>query len=332
MSDPFPGLAPATARQRDVAVRGDEQGTRGDREASFGQDRVAHVRRIALDHGLRPVSGRAHRAEAAFPHGHPQAAAADDQDRGTRGQALGEHARGGLGGGHDVLRGGGDAEAGQQLGDGGGCPVGVVRHVGQPQARRVGLAERLGRSGDRGAAQVDRSVQVEQRDIVGGIEGLGTAAQRPRAARHRCAVRPVLLGAQGGADRPQGFGVVRGVGSHRGGEGQVLGCGGVMPGPGQGQPEAEVRVVVRRARLHDHPEVVGRLRVPASVELGPGQGLPHAARGGFGCRGELQHLSRCRGAAAAEKFHATPVPGVHISFRNGLAREVLFRTGITARS
>ena len=100
----------------------------------------------------------------------------------------------------------------------------------------------------------------------------------------------------------------------------------------QGQPEAEVRVVVGRARLHDHPEIVGRLRVPARVELGPGQGLPHAAGGGLGRRSALEHLGRGGRAAAAEKFHATPIPGVHIFLRKGLAREVFLRTGITARA
>ena len=92
---------------------------------------------------------------------------------------------GGLGGRYHVLRRGGDAEAGQQLGDGGRGAEGVVRHVGQPHARRRGLAERLGRSGDRGAAQVDGPVQVEQRDVVGGVEGLGAAPERWWGARHR---------------------------------------------------------------------------------------------------------------------------------------------------
>ena len=100
-------------------------------------------------------------------------------------EALGEHARGGLGGCDHVLRRGGDAEAGQQLGDGGRGAEGVVGHVGQPHARRRGLAERLGRSGDRGAAQVDGPVQVEQRDVVGGVEGLGAAPRRGWGARHR---------------------------------------------------------------------------------------------------------------------------------------------------
>src|SRR2546422_2419600 len=36
----------------------------------------------------------------------------------------------------------------------------------------------------------------------------------------------------------------------------VLGRGRVVPAPGQGEAEPEVRVVVRRARLDDHPEVV----------------------------------------------------------------------------
>ena len=48
--------------------------------------------------------------------------------------------------------------------------------------------------------------------------------------------------------------------------------------------------------------------------------------------GQPGHLRRGRGAATAEKLHATLVPGVHISFRKGLAREAFLRTGITARA
>ena len=69
--------------------------------------------RMALrERGLRPVSTAIERPQATFPKRHPQPAAADHQDGCARGQAVGEHARGGLGGGHHVLRAGRYAEAG----------------------------------------------------------------------------------------------------------------------------------------------------------------------------------------------------------------------------
>ena len=63
--------------------------------------------------------------------------------------------------------------------------------------------------------------------------------------------------------------------------------------PGQRQAEAEVRVVVGRARLDDGAEVVRRGRVPAGVELGAGERLADAARGRLGI------AARCRTCAAA---------------------------------
>jgi hypothetical protein len=44
--------------------------------------------------------------------------------------------------------------------------------------------QRLGRATDRGTGQVDGPVQVEQGDIVDGIEGFGAAAGSVRAVRH----------------------------------------------------------------------------------------------------------------------------------------------------
>ena len=123
------------------------------------------------------------------------------------------------------------------------------------------------------------------------------------------------------------------VGPHGGGEREVLGRRGMVPGAGQGEPEPEVRIVVRRTRLHDHPEILGRLSVAARVELGPGQGLPDAAGVRLGRRGALQDLGRGRRAAPAEELQAAPVPAVHVvrrSSREELAREVFFRMGIGA--
>ena len=103
------------------------------------------------------------------------------------------------------------------------------------------------------------------------------------------------------------------VWAHGGSQGQVLGGGLVVPGTGEGQAEAEVRVVVGWARLDDHPEVFRGGRVLAGVELGPGQGLPDAARARLRVRRPLQHLRRGRGTALSEEFHAGGVPGVHVA-------------------
>jgi hypothetical protein len=91
----------------------------------------------------------------------------------------------------------------------------------------------------------------------------------------------------------------------------------------------------QQARLYReaivHYKYSGRLIYLKAAQL-PGQSLTHAAGRRLGRRGTLQHLGRGRGAAAAEKFHATLVPGVYVAFGKGLAREVFLRTGITARS
>jgi uncharacterized protein (DUF1015 family) len=103
------------------------------------------------------------------------------------------------------------------------------------------------------------------------------------------------------------------VRAHGGSQGQVLGGGLVVTGAGEGEAEAEVRVVVGWARLDDHPEVFRGGRVLAGVELGPGQGLPDAARARLRVRRPLQHLRRGRGTALPEEFHAGGVPGVHVT-------------------
>ncbi len=103
------------------------------------------------------------------------------------------------------------------------------------------------------------------------------------------------------------------VRAHRRGQCQVLGGGLMVAGPGERQAEAEVRVVVGRARLDNHPEVVRGGRVLAGVELGAGQGLADAARGRLRVHRPLQQLCRSRGTALAEEFHAGGVPGVHVA-------------------
>jgi len=78
------------------------------------------------------------------------------------------------------------------------------------------------------------------------------------------------------------------VGAHGGGEGEVFRGSGRIPAAGEGKAEAEVSVVVTRDCLHVLPEVVRRLRVPASIELCPGQGLTDAAGAWLRRRGTFQ--------------------------------------------
>src|SRR5215470_13105437 len=73
-----------------------------------------------------------------------------------------------------------------------------------------------------------------------------------------------------------------------------------------------MRVVVARARLHDHSEVVRGLRVAASVELGAGQGLADAPRRRLRVSRALQDLGGGGRAALAEQFHTRGVPRVHV--------------------
>jgi hypothetical protein len=174
---PVAGRDPTPAGDGEVAVGRDEQRAGRDREAALGQHRVVDAGRVALDDGERLVGRRADRAQAALPQRHPQTAAPDDQDRRTRGKTLGQQPGRGLGGGHHVFGRGRDAEAGQQRGDGGRGAEGVVGHVRQPHARRVGLAQRLRRAGDGGAADVDHPVQVEQGDVVNDVERLPAGSQ-----------------------------------------------------------------------------------------------------------------------------------------------------------
>jgi hypothetical protein len=67
------------------------------------------------------------------------------------------------------------------------------------------------------------------------------------------------------------------VRTHGSGEGEVFRGGGRIPAAGEGKTEAEVSVVVTRDCLHVLAEVVRRLRVPAGIELCPGQRLTDAA-------------------------------------------------------
>jgi len=75
--------------------------------------------------------------------------------------------------------------------------------------------------------------------------------------------------------------------------------GGRIPSAGEGKTEAEVSVVVTRDCLHVLPEVLRRLRVPACIELCPGQGLADAAGAGLSLRGTFKKFGGCGGASPA---------------------------------
>ena len=96
--------------------------------------------------------------------------------------------------------------------------------------------------------------------------------------------------------------------------------GGWVTPPGQGKAEAEVRVVVTRACLHNLPETVRRLLVPAGVELRPAEGLQDAARPWLGFRGPLEELGGGRRAAPAEQVEPPAVPRVTVTSRGLLRR------------
>ncbi len=100
--------------------------------------------------------------------------------------------------------------------------------------------------------------------------------------------------------------------AHRGGQREVLGGRAVISCPGQGEPEAELRVVVAGAGFHDPAEAVGRLSVLPRIELGAAERLQDAARVRFGGRRPLKQLRGGRRAAAAQQVQTTPVKGIYI--------------------
>ena len=130
-------------------------------------------------------------------------------------------------------------------------------------------------------------------------------------------------GPQRGPHAAQRVGVVPQVRAHRGRQGQVLGRGPRVPGPGQRQAQAELGVVVARAGLHDAAEVAGRGRVPPGVELGPGQRLEDAAGVRLGGGRPLEQLRRRGRAAPPEQVQPAPVQVVGVVA--GVGRPAVFR-------
>src|ERR1700677_1405803 len=103
-------------------------------------------------------------------------------------------------------------------------------------------------------------------------------------------------------------------------------------------------VIVGRAGVHDHPEVLRRGGIASRVELGTGKGLPGATGTGLSSAGTLEDLGGGGRAAPAQKFHAALVPGVRVflrgepalrppaALRRGLARDFFVTSGIPARA
>jgi hypothetical protein len=93
--------------------------------------------------------------------------------------------------------------------------------------------------------------------------------------------------------------------THGRGERQVLGSGTVIAGPRQCKAEPELGIIVARASLDDPPEVSGRGRILAGVELGARQRLQYAP-GPRLCRGgALEELGGRRRTAPAKQVQAT---------------------------
>ena len=107
------------------------------------------------------------------------------------------------------------------------------------------------------------------------------------------------------------------MGAHGRGQGKMLGCRSVIASAGEGEPEAELGIVVARAGLDDQGEIAGRGGVLAGVELRARQRLKYAPGSRLGCGGPLQQLSGRRRTAPAEQVQATFVELMGVSAVSG---------------
>jgi len=112
---------------------------------------------------------------------------------------------------------------------------------------------------------------------------------------------------QGGAHAAQRIGVMAQVRTHGRSQGQVLGGGTGITGPGKSQTEPELGIIVARTGLDDQPEVSRCRRVLAGIELRSGQRLKDAPRAWLGRGGPLEQLGSGGRAAPAQQVEATLV-------------------------
>ena len=208
---------------RRVGVGGDEERARVDREAALGEPAVVDAGAEALDDRGRVLSRGRDGDQAALPDGQPQRRRADHQDLRLGRQLVRQEPGRGLGRGDDVGLGDRGAHALEEGGDRGRGAGGVVGHVRDVGARPLGLLERLRRTGNGGAADVDDAVEVEEEDVVGFGERFG----------HGPSLRCHLAELERGSHLAQCVGVVLAVRVHRRGQGQVLGGGLVVAGAGE---------------------------------------------------------------------------------------------------
>ena len=103
------------------------------------------------------------------------------------------------------------------------------------------------------------------------------------------------------------------IGPHGRGQGEVLGRRARITGPGQGQAEPELGVIIARAGIDDALEVTGRGRILAGVELGSRQRLQYAPGSRLSCGSTFEQLSGGRGTAAAEQVKAALVKLMGVS-------------------
>ena len=194
-------------------------------------------------------------------------------------------------------------------------------------APRAACRDRAASSRTTGGGRLRRGVSLARQRVVGWrrdtarrrVSRHGRPGQRGSSpsggGRARCPGSGLRPCRQRRPDAAQRLGVVGQLRPHGGGEGEVFRGGGRIPAAGEGKAEAEVSVVVTRDCLHVLPEVVRRLRVPAGIELCPGQGLTDAAGARLRRRGTFEQLGGRGGASPAQQVEPPTVPRVAVAPR-----------------
>ena len=204
--------------------------------------------------------------------------------------------------------------------DSGRITRGVVRDERQPHAGGASFRERLSRTRDRIRSDVDDTVEIEQRHVVGGRERLARSEQT-WVRDHDGAREPQMSRGsfESGAGHPQLTTVVGKIRTHRGSQREMLDGSAQLAHAGGTEAERELPVVVGRVGLDDAGERRLRPRVVARLELGPPERLEHASRAGFGRRRAVQQLFRGSGAARLEQTQPSGVPVVGTLTRGSAA-------------